>query len=301
MARIDVHPSIIKSYLHYFLQMNFALLNGAMKGMAIPSLNRQVFNGLVIPVPTLEEQHRTVDLIDEVFKGVTIAKANAETNSQNARALLDARLQSIIKNSEDKWPTQKIAEVCVVGDGNHSAKYPTKEDFVSAGVPFIRSVNLKEGSIVLEDMRYITREKHVELKKGHLVCGDILFTNRGEIGKTAIVGKDLDGANLNSQIAWLRCSEALDNRFLYYVLQSSSIRSRLKSFSTGTALQQFTIKQIKETVVPVPPKRVQIEIVSALESVSEETTRLTTLLEERKECLVRLVKSILHDAFTGDN
>lgn len=49
----------------------------------------------LIPVPPLHEQRRIVGILDEAFEGIATAKANAEKNLQNARALFESHLQSI--------------------------------------------------------------------------------------------------------------------------------------------------------------------------------------------------------------
>ncbi|MBF0245067.1 MAG: restriction endonuclease subunit S [Planctomycetes bacterium] len=49
-----------------------------------------------IPVPPLAEQQRIVGLLDEAFEGLATAKANAEKNLQNARALFESGLDSAI-------------------------------------------------------------------------------------------------------------------------------------------------------------------------------------------------------------
>lgn len=161
---------------------------------------------------------------------------------------------------------KQLEDVCVIGDGNHSSNYPKKEELVPAGIPFIRATNLVAGGISDEDMRYLSPDKHAQLKKGHLKTGDILFTNRGEIGKTAIVDVNHDGSNLNSQIAWLRCGEILSNRLLFHVLNSDEIKSFLELSKNGAALQQFTIRQIKELKIPIPPKDLQGALVVRLDS-----------------------------------
>ena len=49
----------------------------------------------LIPVPPLSEQKRIVGILDEAFEGIATAKANAEKNLQNARALFESHLQSV--------------------------------------------------------------------------------------------------------------------------------------------------------------------------------------------------------------
>lgn len=45
-----------------------------------------------LPLP---EQQRIVALLDEAFAGLATAKANAERNLQNARAVFESHLQSV--------------------------------------------------------------------------------------------------------------------------------------------------------------------------------------------------------------
>jgi Restriction endonuclease S subunits len=300
MGKISKKAEIDDSYLRAFLESTFEIFNGAKTGSAIPHLDKEAMYRLEFPLPPLPEQQRIVALLDEAFAGLTTAKANAERNLQNARAIFESHFQSVINQRGEGWEEKRLADVCVIGDGNHSSNYPKKEELVRAGIPFIRATNLVAGGISDEDMRYLSPEKHAQLKKGHLKTGDILFTNRGEIGKTAIVDASHDGSNLNSQIAWLRCGEILNNRLLFHVLNSGEIKSYLESSKNGAALQQFTIRQIKELKIPIPPKDRQGALVARLDSLLEETQLLTRLYERKLAVLEELKKSLLHQAFNGE-
>lgn len=150
------------------------------------------------------------------------------------------------------WEMKKIKEVCIIGDGNHSSKYPKKAEMADEWIPFIRSNNLVNWKLSWKNMKYISAEKHQEIKKGHLKTNDILFTNRGEIWKLAIVSKDFDNSNLNSQIAWFRCLDNLNNKFLYYFLSSPIMTRYYLVEKNGAALQQFTISKIKEIKISFP-------------------------------------------------
>ena len=245
------------------------------------------------------EQRRIVAILDEAFDGIATAKANAEKNLQNARALFESHLQSVFSERAEGWVDKSLDEVCVIGDGNHSSNYPRKEELVEVGVPFIRATNMVQGRVSGEDMRFLSPEKHAQLKKGHLKSGDILITNRGEIGKTAIVDLEYDNANLNSQIAWLRCRDGMCNRFLFLVLNSSEIQQYFESSKSGAALQQFTIKQLKALKVPMPPIHQQALIVDEVEALSQETQRLESIYRQKLAALDELKKSLLHQAFSG--
>ena len=50
---------------------------------------------LIITYPSLSEQQRIVGILDQAFAGIATAKANAEKNLQNARALFESHLNGI--------------------------------------------------------------------------------------------------------------------------------------------------------------------------------------------------------------
>ena len=194
-------------------------------GLTVPKLNQERMREIPIPLPPLDEQRRIVAVLDEAFAAIATATANAQKNLANARELFSVSLDTAFRTCSAKWSSEKLSRLCIVGDGNHSSKYPKKSEMTSAGVPFLRSNNIQGGEISIEDVLFISKTKHAELKKGHLKEGDVLFTNRGEIGKVAIVPENLSGANLNSQIAWLRCEGRITPEYLYLFLRSGKYYS----------------------------------------------------------------------------
>ncbi len=156
-----------------------------------------------------------------------------------------------------------------ISDGNYSSKYPRADEMVSHGVPFIRANNLKNGTVIWEDMKYISSEKHEELQKGHLEEGDVLITVRGDIGKLSIVPRDFIDANINAQIALLRVYDRskLDNKFLFYSLNTPNVIKQFNEKQTGTALKQLPIKSLREVSVLIPAIKEQQKIAEILSSV----------------------------------
>lgn len=299
MGKIAKKMEVDDNYLRAFLGANFDVFNGAKTGAAIPHLDKEAMYALEFPLPPIPEQQRIVSILDGAFASLAVAKANAEKNLQNASALFHCHLHSVLSQRGPGWMEKRLEDACQIGDGNHSSNYPKKEEMVAVGVPFIRASNLVAGEIGAEDMRFLSPEKHARLKKGHLKTGDILFTNRGEIGKTAIVRSNHEGSNLNSQIAWLRCGNKINNRFLFYVLNSPAIRAHLELSKNGAALQQFTIRQMKELRIPVPSKDQQDSLVASLDALSKETQHLADIHKRKLAALDALKQSLLYDAFSG--
>ena len=59
-----------------------------------PGINRNEVYSQATRVPPLPEQQRIVGILDEAFEGIATAKANAEKNLINARALFDSHLHT---------------------------------------------------------------------------------------------------------------------------------------------------------------------------------------------------------------
>lgn len=186
-----------------------------------------------------------------------------------------------------------LSELAEIGDGNHSSNYPKSSEMLKEGIPFLRSGNIQDGKITDDNLKFISPEKHQILKKGHIKTGDILFTNRGEIGKIGIVDERFNNANLNSQVAWIRVGNQLYNRFLYHYLSSPSVKNFFLKSKTGTALQQITIKQLKSLLINIPPFSEQQRIVAKLDAAFAEIDKKKEINFKKLNFIDNLKESIL--------
>lgn len=101
----------------------------------------------------------------------------------------------------EEWSADKLGNIDLdISDGNYAAKYPRQSDFVEQGIPFIRANNIKGMRVVWDDMRFISKQKHDELQRGHLKKDDIIITTRGQLGNVAIVDYEFVDCNINAQI-----------------------------------------------------------------------------------------------------
>ena len=197
------------------------------------------------------------------------------------------------------WKTVKLGDICQIGDGNHSSNYPKSSEMVKQGVPFLRAGNIQSGTISDKDLKFITLKKHLILKKGHLKKGDVLITNRGEIGKTAIVPKIFESkSKFSGSLAVSR--ERLLSAFLYYVLNTPSARASFKSRQTGTALQQLTIRQIKQLEIPLPPLAEQERIVAKLDAAFAEIDGAIERAQVKEKEIQKLKACLLNISLSSD-
>ena len=86
----------------------------------------------------------------------------------------------------------------------------------------------------------------------------------GYPGACTIVPDELAGANVNRAVAVMRPTEAITSPYLYHFISSPVAQARLKKETIGSAQQVINLRDLKEIVIPVPPKHEQDKIAAIL-------------------------------------
>ncbi len=263
-------------------------------GAGIQHFTGEALAEFEVPLPPLPEQQRIVGLLDEAFAGLATAKANAEKNLQNARALFESRLQSVFA---DAWQISQLVTLADLAtditDGDHLP--PPKS---STGVPSITIGNVVKQTrrIDFSDTFTVPRSYYDALKPQR---GDVLFTVTGSFGIPVNVP---EGAEFCFQrhIGLIRPKPETSSSWLYYLLLSPQLFKQANDGATGAAQRTVSLKLLRSFEVPKVPPKQQKEAVEKLDALSEKTQRLASLYERKLAALEALKKSLLHQAFSGN-
>ena len=290
---------VLNDYLYHFYG---ACEWNSTKGATISRLYNDNLRRIAIGFPkSLPEQQRIVGLLDEAFEGLATAKANAEKNLQNARALFESHLQSVFTQRGPGWVEKSLGDVCEFVNGDRGKNYPNRNEYVETGIPWINTGHIQpNGTLSMEEMNFITREKFDSLRSGKIQSGDLVYCLRGAtLGKTALVDPLTEGA-VASSLVILRPSSHLDGSFLYFFLTSPAGQGLIKGFENGAAQPNLGAKSVAKYPISFPKLPEQREIADSLIDLHEETQRLARLYEQKLALLTALKKSLLHQAFTGE-
>ena len=279
-------------FLYFFcLSYDFSAHN---RGTTIPSLVKSELLNIPIPVPPLAEQQRIVGLMDEAFEGLATAKANAEKNLQNARALFESHLQSVFTQRGPGWVETMLGEAYDVRDGTHdSPKYH------ATGYPLITSKNLKREGLSFDDVKLISEQDYTKINERSAVHkGDVLFAMIGTIGNPTLVEVEPSFAIKN--VALFKNPKGQSGAFLKHYLDSGMVISKMMKEAKGTTQKFVGLGYLRGFPIKLPPLATQLKIVEELDELAEETQRLARLYERKHAALEALKKSLLHQAFTGE-
>ena len=252
---------------------------------------------LQINYPDKAEQHRIVALLDEAFDGIATARANAEKNLHNARAVFESHLQSVFTEAWQAGEPVTLAELATdITDGDHMP--PPK---APSGIPFITIGNVAKGNrkIDFSDTFMVPREYFDALKPNKKPrVGDVLYTVTGSFGIPILVNEQRDFC-FQRHIGLIRPKTDVSSEWLFYLLMSPQIIQQAYAGATGTAQKTVSLKVLRGFKVPRIPLIMQKAATSTLNNLANETQRLESLYQRKLAALDALKQSLLHQAFSG--
>ncbi len=292
--------SIDRRFLEYLFRGGIDV-SKAITGAAQPQITRTNLEPLEISYPNnLAEQQRIVGILDEAFEGIARAKANAEKNLQNARALFESHLQSVFTHRGDGWVEKSLADIAQVKGGKRVPKgYKLLNE--PTDYPYLRVADFNDtGTIEMSDLRYVSAKIHSEIKNYVIYSTDLYMSIAGTIGKTGIIPEDLDGANLTENACRLVFNPGVNNRFVYYFTVTPDFVEQA-GLNTRTAAQpKLALSRLSTIKLGIPPLPEQKRLAAKFDALREETQRLASLYTRKLAALEGLKKSLLHQAFSGE-
>lgn len=272
-------------FLYYFLSNSIELLNELGTGATFKELSASKLAEVQVPMPSLSEQKRIVEILDEAFAAIDKAKANVEKNLQNAKELFESYLSDVFTNND--WGERQLSDVCTLQNGQaHEKQIDQNGKYILVNSRFVSSNG--------EDFKR-TNSALSPLYKGDIVLVMSDVPNGKTLAKCFLIDKN-DTYSLNQRICVIR-SNIFNKRFLYYQLNR---HKHLLAFNNGENQTNLRKNDILNTPLQVPSMDVQNLIVGRLDSIAEESRKLEGIYQKKLDNLEQLKKSILQKAFTGE-
>ena len=126
--------------------------------------------------------------------------------------------------------------------------------YSDSGVKFIRSQNVYDDGLLLDDVAYISEDINRK-KAGSIVkAKDILLNiTGGSIGRCALVPDDFDIANVNQHVIIIRLVDAGLRHFLHSAIVSPYIQEQILSRQVGSGRGGLSAETLSTFLIPIPP------------------------------------------------
>ena len=261
-------PKVDPDYLYHALSSDlvFDQFDRLAAGSTVRNLNIGLAKSVEIPYPPLAEQQRIVGLLDEAFEGLATAKANAEKNLQNARALFESHLQSVFTQRGQGWVETTLDKISTNLD---SKRVPiTKNVRTSGEYPYYGASGIVDyvGDYIFEGANLLVSEDGANL-----------------LARSTPIAFSVSGKYwVNNHAHILKFENMATQRFVEFYLESI----KLDDYITGAAQPKLNQKALNSIPIPIPKSvETQAKIVESLELLQEQTQRLARLYEQKLAAL----------------
>jgi type I restriction enzyme S subunit len=170
---------------------------------------------------------------------------------------------------------------------------------VDDGVPIVKGGDVKPGRLSLEKLCRTTPEIEAGYVRSRLKANDVVFSIRGTVGEAELVPEEVAGANLTQDAARIAPGPIANSRWLLYAAKAKAIVDPLLSLSLGAAVRGVNIRDLKRTVVLVPPTDEQKVIADWLDSQTGRIDAMVTKVDTAIERLQEYRTALITAAVTG--
>lgn len=266
-------------------------------GVSYPAINASDLVRIPVAIPPVSEQSAIVAFLDRETAKIDTLIAKQEKLIE----LLQEKRQAVISHAVTKgldptvpmkpsgvewlgdvpehWETKRLRHLSphvTVGIVVEPSKY-----YCDDGVPALRSLNVRPGSISMENLVYISEDANEQLAKSKLQTGDLVAVRSGQPGTTAVIPKELDGCNCIDLIIIRKPTDMCEQFLCWYL--ASDVAVRQFSEGSGGAIQQhFNIGTAVNLVCTVPSLIEQRAIAAHLD---EATSKIDALIAKAQQAI----------------
>jgi type I restriction enzyme S subunit len=266
-------------------------------------LNMVLIKGIEIPIAPLPQQRRIVGILANALEGIATAKANAEKNLQNARALFESHLQSVFTQRGKGWGETTLEKILAVQPQNGWS--PPAANHSDSGTPVL-TLSSVTGFRFRPDKVKFTSASTDSRRNYWVKNGDFLITrsNTPELVGHVAIASGIDEPTIYPDLI-MRMNpmpDRMTTEFLYYQMRSPSLRKEITSRAQGAnpTMKKISNGAVKTLPIAIPAITTQRAIVKTLNGLCSETERLANLYGRKLAALDALKRSLLHQAFAGN-
>ena len=268
-----------------------------------PALSMENIRKFEICLPrNREEQDRLSEWFDELDHLITLHQRKLSKLKNIKKSMLEKMFP---QNSEmrpeirfagftDDWEQRKLGDVA---DVTKLAGFEFTEHIVysdEGNIIALRGLNIKNGQLILDDVKYIDGSNFSKLNRSKLYMDDIMFTYVGTVGEVAII-KENDRFYLAPNVSRIRIQSVDSPKFIsHYMRTDSFYKSVIYPLIATSSQPALSMENIRKFEICLPRNR---EEQDRLSEWFDELDHLITLHQRKLEKLKMIKRLLLEKMF----
>ena len=198
------------------------------------------------------------------------------------------------KGYQDDWEQRKLGDIA---DVTKLAGFEFTEHVVysdEGNVIALRGLNIKNGQLILDDVKYIDGSNFSKLSRSKLFIDDIMFTYVGTVGEVAII-KENDRFYLAPNVSRIRVKSDDSPKFISHYMRTDNFKNKVIFPLIATSSQPaLSMENIRKFTINIPTSR---EEQDCLAKYFDSLDHLITLHQRKCDETKKLKKYMLQKMF----
>ena len=274
----------------------------AVQGTSIKGITKDELLAKQIMVPNYAEQYQIGAFFTNLDNLITLHQRKLSKLKNIKKSMLEKMFP---QNSEmrpeirfagftDDWEQRKLGDVA---DVTKLAGFEFTEHIVysdEGNIIALRGLNIKNGQLILDDVKYIDGSNFSKLNRSKLYMDDIMFTYVGTVGEVAII-KENDRFYLAPNVSRIRIQSDDSPKFIsHYMRTDSFYKSVIYPLIATSSQPALSMENIRKFEICLPRNR---EEQDRLSEWFDELDHLITLHQRKLEKLGKIKKAMLEKMF----
>ena len=198
------------------------------------------------------------------------------------------------KGFADDWEQRKLGDIA---DVTKLAGFEFTEHVVysdEGNIIALRGLNIKNGQLILDDVKYIDGSNFSKLSRSKLFIDDIMFTYVGTVGEVAII-KENDRFYLAPNVSRIRVKSDDSPKFISHYMRTDNFKNKVIFPLIATSSQPaLSMENIRKFTINIPISR---EEQDCLAKYFDSLNHLITLHQRKCDETKQLKKFMLQKMF----
>ena len=265
-------------------------LTAKVRGASYPAVSDRDVLDAEIPVPSLPEQRRVVEVLDQADR-IRRLRAEADAKADRILPALFLKMFGDPVANPMAWPVKRFERVC---ESRLGKMLDARQQTGLHPRPYLRNANVYWDRLVLDDVLEMDFDEG-DRTEFRLQRGDVLICEGGEVGRCAIWNDELPECYFQKALHRVRpLSEATAPEFIVYLLWALARRGALRDAVSHVTFSHLTGVKLKALLIPVPPTSLQKEFATRVHVFKQSVRGGDTVPR-----MDTLFASLLHSAFSG--
>ena len=240
----------------------------------------------------LVEQNPADEPASELLKQIAVQKAKLGIKERHSPIALDETPFELPRS----WVWSRIGGICTK-TGSGSTPRGGKDVYKTSGVPFLRSQNVYNDGLRLNDVAFIEPSTHARMISTAVMGGDLLLNiTGGSMGRCCRIPDDFAEANVSQHVAIIRPAVAGMVDFLHCLILSPYFQAFIFDEQTGAGRGGLPKNRMDKIIVALPPLVEQHRIVAKVSELMALCDQLEASLVEGEQTRSKLLAAVLHEA-----